>query len=304
MSNVVEHAPQTQDQDATTGTFHLRMAWAALILLIISAAGCRFTSIQVADIGGRAIAVLTASAMLLPLPAYWHQKHRPDWRDATLTIPWALLFAVILPFPVLIAAKLHMPLRDSLFAGVDQWLGISVPGIAAWASHDWLGSMVNRSYALLIPLLPAAFLAPALAGKAKHAEEFLLSNLIAFTIGVSLFALFPAVGPWYAYHQAGNGAQMFFEAQFFALRFPGTYVFHSQPLGLITFPSFHVIWAILCTTALWGFRSLRVPISLLSGMMIASTMTTGWHYFSDVLGGIAVATLSILLAKAYSRSTC
>jgi membrane-associated phospholipid phosphatase len=36
---------------------------------------------------------------------------------------------------------------------------------------------------------------------------------------------------------------------------------------------------------------------LVSAMVILSTMTTGWHYFVDVLGGILLAILSILLAK-------
>jgi hypothetical protein len=31
--------------------------------------------------------------------------------------------------------------------------------------------------------------------------------------------------------------------------------------------------------------------------MILSTITTGWHYFVDVLGGVFVASLSIALAQ-------
>ncbi len=297
MSNIVEDAPQTQSQNASSGSFHLRMAYASSILLIVSVAGCRLTSIRVADISGRALAVLTASAMLLPLPAYWHQKHRKALRDSALILPWALLLTAVLPFPLLIAARLHMPLKDSFLAGIDESLGISVPRFMAWAGHGWLGTVLDKSYGLLVPLLLLAIFAPVLAGKLTQVKEFVAANLIAFALALPLFALLPAVGPWYYYHFSPGPAQASYQAQLFSLRLPGAYAFLSQGAGIVTFPSFHVIWAILATAALWGFRWLRVPISALAGMIITSTMSTGWHYFSDVLGGMAVAALSILLAK-------
>lgn len=65
------------------------------------------------------------------------------------------------------------------------------------------------------------------------------------------------------------------------------------------FPSFHVIWAVLSARALWGFRYLPVPVTMLAALISISTMTTGWHYFADVLGGLMIAWISILAAKAY-----
>jgi membrane-associated phospholipid phosphatase len=56
------------------------------------------------------------------------------------------------------------------------------------------------------------------------------------------------------------------------------------------------MWAILCARALWGFKPLRIPLAALSGMIILSTMTTGWHYFSDVLAGVLLAAVSIYFA--------
>ena len=214
--------------------------------------------------------------------------------------PWELLLAALLSFPVLIAARLRMPLQDTLFGRIDQSLGIYVPSIEAWANHHWLGTLLNRSYPWLLPLLAAAAFAPALMGKMKHAREFLLANFAAFAIGLPLFALLPAVGPWYCYHLAANPAQAACWAQLLALRVPGPYIFQEQAAGVVCFPSFHVVWAILCASALWGFRPIRIPVALLSLMIIVSTLTTGWHYFSDVLGGIAIAALSMAIARVYA----
>jgi hypothetical protein len=298
LANRIEFA-RRRIQSIVDLDFHVRMAYGSLAVLIISFVGCRLTSIHT-NLSGYLIAIFAAFAMVTPLPIYWHEKGRIALRESTLVIPWELLLAAILPFLVLIAARLHMPLQDPFFGRIDQLLGVSVPGIVRWANHHWLGAVINSSYPLLQPLLAVAALAPALAGKVKHAREFLLANLLAFAIGVPAFGLLPAIGPWYYYHLSPNSAQAYCWTQLQLLRLPGDFVFRSQAVGVVCFPSFHVIWAILCAAALWGFRPIRIPIALLSMMIVASTLTTGWHYFSDVLGGIVVAAISMAIARIYS----
>jgi hypothetical protein len=63
------------------------------------------------------------------------------------------------------------------------------------------------------------------------------------------------------------------------------------------------MWAILCAQALWGYRFLRIPASLLSGLIVLSTMTTGWHYFSDVLGGILLAVVAMVASEGLYRAS-
>jgi membrane-associated phospholipid phosphatase len=143
---------------------------------------------------------------------------------------------------------------------------------------------------------------PVLAGRSKYTKELLVANLISFAIGIPLFAILPAVGPWHYYHFLPTLSQTeVCEVALLTLRLPGVYVSGSTGAGVVCFPSFHVVWAIFFTSTLWGFRWLRIPLVLLSGMIILSTMTTGWHYFADVLGGIILAILSIVLAKVLMR---
>jgi hypothetical protein len=284
----------------TARTFHLRMAYVCAAILCISFTGCRLTSIQIAW-GELMIALFVALAFVLPLPLYWYEKQRTDMREAAMTIPWALVLAVILPSLVPLAARANMPLQDANFARLDQLLDISVPSIMTWAAHHWLGSVINRSYPLLIPLLPIAIFAPALTGKWKDARAFVVANMAAFAIGLPLFALLPAVGPWYGFHLVAGPDQIHCQSELFLLRIPGPYIFH--PAGIVCFPSFHVIWAIFWARGLWGFKVLRIPVTALSGVIILSTMTTGWHYFSDVFAGAVVATISIALAESCNRSS-
>jgi hypothetical protein len=298
LANHVELARRRIQSGVDLG-FHIRMAYGSFAVLIISFVGCRLTSIHT-DISGRVIAIVVMFAMVAPLPIYWHEKGRTILRESALVIPWELLLAATLSFPVLIAARLRMPLQDSLFGRIDQALGVNVPAIVAWADHHWLGAAINRSYPWLLPFLAAASFVPALTGRMKDAREFLFANLVAFAIGVPLFAFLPAVGPWYYFHLAPNPAQAACWAQLLSLRLPGPYLFQEQAAGVVCFPSFHVVWTILCAAALWGFRPIRIPVAVLSAMIIASTLTTGWHYFSDVLGGIAVAAISMAIARVYA----
>lgn len=278
--------------------FHLGMAGACAAILSISIVACRYESVHVAW-RGLMIALIVAIGAVLPLPAYWHEKHRIDMRDAALMIPWAFVLAVILPLSVDAAARVARPLQDANFVRLDEAIGISVPHIMTWARNHLLGRVVDKSYILLIPLLPVAVLAPALTGRWREAQGFLVGNIAAFAIGLPLFALFPAVGPWYGYHLAATVEQLKCQSDLLLLRIPGPYSF--QPAGIVCFPSFHVVWAILCVPALWGFRLLRIPVAILSGMIILSTLTSGWHYFSDVLAGIVVAIVS-LVAVSLSRA--
>lgn len=218
--------------------FHVFMACACLIILAFSVLGCSLTSIQARGIGRHAVAVLSVVAILLPWRAYWRQKGRSALGDAAFTIPWAFLLFELLPIPILIGARLRMPLRDTLLAHIDRSLGISVPGIMVWARGHWIGPVLAHTYDLLAPLMFVAIIAPALAGKAQQAKEFLVANVVAFAIAVPTFALLPAVGPWYFYGLAADPAQDFCQRQLLALRLPGsTHPWHRDRESSVSHPS-------------------------------------------------------------------
>lgn len=294
-------APEIAHRFSKIPAFHLQMAIATAAVLLTSILGCRLTLIHVANVPGILIAVVLAIAAVLPLPVYWHEKGKIALRDAALTIPWGFLLAAIIPFPVAIAGRMGMGigLQDFRFLHMDEALGVSVPEIAAWGTRHWLGGVANQAYAVLLPMIPVSFLLPALAGKVKHAQEFLLGNLIAFAVGLPLFAAFPAVGPWFGYGIAASPAQSGCQLALLALRTPGPYLFHLE--GVVCFPSFHVIWAILCTRSLWCFWPLRAPALILCLLIMLSTMTAEWHYFVDVLAGTVVALVSIAAADFLSK---
>jgi len=201
------------------------MAVATVALLIISIVGCSLNSIREGAPLTLTIAIFVVITAWLPLPLYWNEKGKSNLRDAALTIPWAMLITSLIRFPVAIAARMSrgIELQDVRLAHWDLALGVSVPDIMVWASHHWLGLLANKSYPYLDILLVVSFLLPALTGKVRDAQQFLLANLAAFAVGIPLSALIPAVGPWYGYHLDATRMQAGCEAITLLIRHPGIY---------------------------------------------------------------------------------
>ena len=277
--------------------FHQQMVYASISLLTLTFAACRFTSIRLDEPFNALLAIAIAILATLPLPLYWHEKGKENLREAAFTINWGLLMVACVPFLVAIAGRIGavFPMKDSRFALLDQSLGVNVPRIMAFAERIGVAYAINRTYTMLSPFVLFAFLFPALTGKPLPAQRFITSNLIAFAIGLPLFILFPAAGPWSGYHFPPGPDRFACEAGLLQLRQAGPYIFH--PAGVVCFPSFHVIWAVLAAHTLWGFRWLRIPAAVLAGLIIVSTMTLGWHYFIDVLAGLIVASAAVILSR-------
>jgi len=280
--------------------FYREMLYGGMTIIFVSIAGCWLTSIQVPNAGPKAVGFVLVGAMILPLLLYLKEKKKDYLLDSILTILWALFLNILIRYPAAVSARLGkgIELQDAHFVHFDRLLGVSIPAIMAWASRHWIGMVAYRSYNLLTPLLVLSILLPIAVGKLKRAQQFVTANLAAFAMGLPLFALLPAVGPWYGYHFSAGPDFAACQAALLLIRQPGPRLFQSA--GFVCFPSFHTIWAILCAQALWGIRLLRIPVTILSGLIVFSTMSTGWHYSCDVLAGIVIAVVAIAVAKVVS----
>src|SRR5262249_24987312 len=137
----------------------------------------------------------------------------------------------------------------------------------------------------------------------RDAKEYVLAGVISAIISLPLFSAFQAVGPWVHYGYDPLTKQTNYMETYRDLKTEGTFVMDiDYSDGLICFPSFHTILAVLAAIALR-----RVPIagwaaSILASLIVISTVTTGPHYIIDVVAGIVVALLSVTMARMYSRA--
>jgi membrane-associated phospholipid phosphatase len=274
------------------------MALAIVTIIAVSFIGFQFESIRLdfrLFLGNAFKSVLP----ILVVAGYCHWARHYKLREGTLLVAWACLLINILFFPSYVAARTAEPFHDAFLAHVDQIFGVNVGLLFGWMqSHPHVDEFFIRCYGLLGIMVFAAAVVPAMAGKLKASKEFLITTLVAAIFAAVVFAVFPALGPWTAYGFRPHPNQLWYVQELDSLRQSGPVTVHPESsCGLITFPSFHVALAVLATRALWCFRWVR-PVALLTCLLICiSTMTTGWHYLSDGIGGVLTVALSVLLVR-------
>jgi hypothetical protein len=272
---------------------HLFMLAACALLLCVAIV----SFVENPVTGWETIAV--ASLVMLPVSAVpallWHDCKKYERRDAALTLPWTFILIALIPAIAVLSAHLQFPLRDGWLVKLDDAMGFHVPTIIGWSHAYWpIGWVLDRSYPLLSLLLPVAVLLPAILGKREAAERFLLANTAAFIFSFPIFTLVPAVGPWAGYQFAGSQAQISCEAAIVALHNGSD---TAAMASLVTFPSFHVIWAMLSACALWSIKPLRIPSTILASLIVISTVTSGWHYVADIIAGFMIVGISLCCAN-------
>jgi membrane-associated phospholipid phosphatase len=216
---------------------------------------------------------------------------------------WAVLFTNLYTFPMYIAARSGAGLSDALLARGDAALGLTVPTVLGFVrEHPRVGQILSLAYDALKLLMLLPVLVLPLLGRMRQAKEYLVGCMVAALIAFPIFAFVQAVGPWAHHGYAPRVDQEMTMRVFLALKRPEVFRLDFQKVeGLIAFPSFHTILAVLGAVALWPQRHLRWPSLVLAVMVIISTVTTGWHYVVDVLSGLAVAALTVVLSRAFGR---
>lgn len=114
---------------------------------------------------------------------------------------------------------------------------------------------------------------------------------IASILTIVALAFLPAIGPWTVFAIQPTQEQKIVQTTILGLRSAVQY----PPLltgAIVSFPSYRVVLALLAAAALWSFRKARLCIAIVTLLICVSTITTGWHYISDVIGGIALAVVS------------
>ena len=204
---------------------------------------------------------------------------------------WALLWAIfsnagaVLTY---IAAACGGPTHDAELAAIDTALGFDW---TAWynflAPHIALRFILWLGYQSLMPQILVSVIWFSLRDLDYFNYELLLNNIVCLLIATALFLWLPALGPLQAGGQPGLPVLL-------ALRGGGALSFDIARLqGLISFPSYHMVLAVLLT---WAHRRspLLIPIATVNAIMVVSIPSFGPHYLIDVVAGAMVAALAIL----------
>ena len=185
-----------------------------------------------------------------------------------------------------------MPI-DLTLVKIDRWMGIHTPLLMAWTyQHALIHRVLNFIYnsleyeLIIIPLLLAIF------SSSRTIAIFYLSTLSSLLVGCLIYYFFPTTAPSGVFHspyfsQWQRDTSLRFYEVHHALKVT------TDEGGLIAFPSFHVIWAILLTYPTYPKKWIFYPLASYNFLLIISTVLLGWHYLTDVIGGVILAAAAI-----------
>lgn len=273
--------------------FNRLMACVSAILIIVVIA-----LLPVAQLRVSIFLVTLPAPLLIGALAVWSQVVScPRLRDSFLLCFWALLITVCIGSLVWIAARTPDALVDVSLANVDHRLGLETSmAVRAMSVHRGMARLLGAIYPLMIPFSILALVFPVFEGKREPAQRLVIAYTVAVLATVAIFAVYPAAGPWTIYHFAASSEQQLVQSTLALLKSPGPLRQNIAHCGLVAFPSFHVAQCILTAIALWHSRWLRIPAAMVAALLCISTVTTGWHYVIDGIGGLVVAIVAQLLA--------
>ena len=197
------------------------------------------------------------------------------------------------------------PLIDATLLIWDQALGIDWPRLfVALKTTPWLSPLLTAAYAS--SLLQIAILVPTLAllGRTERLDRFFLSFILAAGITIGFWAAFPSFGAAAHLFQLGVVTDLpsavvgrdYVETLLALKAGQHTHIVLAEMKGLIAFPSFHTVMAVLTVYAAAAIPRLLWPVVAWNALVLLSVPVDGGHHVVDIAAGLVLAVAAIAAA--------
>jgi hypothetical protein len=197
------------------------------------------------------------------------------------------------------------PLEDARLTAWSDAVGIDHRAILEWlAARPLIGAVLSNAYLLSVPTM---FLAPvilAATGQFARLKTFVWLYVVLLTACVLISIVVPAKGfavyeppPAELMAPLPPGASVFYAKVSEAYRSGALRTIDPALLeGVVVFPSFHTIMALLAIYAFWRTRILWLVSLAVNVIVLASVVPIGGHYVWDVIGGALMFAAAVTLA--------
>jgi membrane-associated phospholipid phosphatase len=235
---------------------------------------------------------------------------RPDGRLQALAqgfmqVLLILLFGTLLSYA---AAAAPVPFQDANLLAIDNALGLDRDAyISFFGRRPWLRTTVTLAYFTLMPQFVVVPLVLFFKHQPQRLQQFSFAVGIGLLVTVAISVFTPSITTIYLdlglpVHAKIPPALYTPLPTFQALRSGAPYWIDLSAIeGLISFPSFHTVGALLFIWALWPVRHVRWIALALNAALIMAAPFIGAHYFIDLAGGAAVALSAIAVSRWFSR---
>ncbi len=277
----------------------MQLGWIIIALSVPCAAAIVWTS-------GLSLVLGKMLPLLLMLPLLFgayitYRLYKPDQRisDSAGALAMMASAAVLSGLISHAALRLQMPLIDPFLARADAWLGSGIGDanvVTLFFGLDGFNWVLELAYKSSVPLCLAAMLLCAARKDRKTAWEAASSFAVAILLCTVISVFIPAVGniPHAGLTSAAaeglpRAAGVFHMELWNALRNgPSNTLDLGQMDGVVTFPSFHFIMALI-----FARTAATLPFCKAAGYVWAvliglSTIPIGGHYIVDLIAGAAL----------------
>jgi PAP2 superfamily len=241
-------------------------------------------------------------SLMITLPAavaiYYRVSGRSDrLADAGYYMTSWLVFSALGCILTYIAARLDLPLRDIQFGRWDALLSFDWYRWASFVgSHKGFELLLDIAYATILPQTIGSVIYFSHIRRPDRNDDLLRTTMAAAIIATVMSALLPALGP----HLKGQYVE--WSATLAAVRTGSVSTFSLEHLqGIIAFPSFHAVAAILLMYAHRPTLPSFPVMLILNLMMLLSVPAAGQHYLVDIISGAIVAFISIAGVRLTTR---
>lgn len=203
-----------------------------------------------------------------------------------------LLFSLVLWGSESIQQTPFTPIDNALIK-FDKLLNVRVNDyVASLEYHPYVKKILDFFYnsvsceLILVPSLLMIF------RRYVFIYEYYSLVFLTAIIGYSIYYFFPTIAP------ASSIGGLGFTQEQYATGIKFNEIHHyispsTKDGGLISFPSFHAIWALLLVYSVRCWTYFCSALLIFNSMIIIACVILGWHYMVDILGSIAVILLSI-----------
>jgi hypothetical protein len=220
--------------------------------------------------------------------------------------PAALFNLLLLPRP-------SAPI-DAALVQMDAWFGYSWPDACAWiAQYPRLSDILRQVYELTLAQMLFVFLFLGMANNQRRLHAAALATVFASLATIFCWALFPSSGASAYWTLAPEIDRIVrpvvssaYGAELNRLLVDGVQDISSlKTTGLVGFPSFHTVMALMSLTAIWPYRFARFVLVLVNAALLPAILIHGGHNLMDVFGGALITIvcwrLGLLVFEAQQR---
>jgi membrane-associated phospholipid phosphatase len=201
--------------------------------------------------------------------------------------------------------------QDARLQMADRLLGFSAQGIVEWTliHAAWVMAPLKIAYQSVFPQLVLAIVLLPWFGRALEAWRLIFTFIVGLAVAALISFVTPALAsyatakPWVLAAVPPGSGTYFLEAMH-AFRLGDHVSLGIDDLeGVLTFPSFHVVMALMAARAAFEVRWLRGPAAAWNAVVIFSVIPIGGHYVVDIFGGVALFAACRWLAARLARTT-